>query len=600
VTDRGIPFVAGEFGLLTMTTDGKTSAMLDLAMASIQVDASGAQLVAGAQDGSVFLINDAGRATRLEGTIPPGTPQWFGKGTLAFSRERVLDFNASTRERIQVSVMGYRLEDGGWFRPDVSTENSSGLGTLPTIPAIWHHPLSPHRILAMPAPLELLSSSTPPIAITAPGPLADVGPTATRQGELFFVRTARRIGRAGTALRLEISREGAHPYPISDGLVDHVAISPNGEQGALITAGPNATMRLFTRESLLADAPGLESAYAEQQQAFAALQRIHARLERRFEQLAGPGGIIQFDWGTLPKAFPKEAIQTTMAGELRGALAEELGCNLRPGIEGLADLEAILHYPNLAWPESPGVLVASGAIIAEAIPNSRWIAATEDHALGADEKEGTHRDVSFAAVLPHALVRNALANRSPIVAPILALARVDGVPIYLAENLRQESQHRIQEAELRRAGLTADSTVEDLVRFATSEAGNLPAVPLVTLNAISVLRESGDRQGALRQARRLLLISPSRVDALPIMATALFDAGELDAALRCFQLAAEFQPDEAGIRFQLADALLTLNRLAEARAEFQLTLLLQPGSVLATEHVPSRLKLISELESEEQ
>jgi len=284
-----------------------------------------------------------------------------------------------------------------------------------------------------------------------------------------------------------------------------------------------------------------------------------------------------------------------MASALRTSLKERYNVQLPSGLAGLVQLDAVLARIECWLPEEPAVLLAIAGVVADSSPEPRaWTLAAATAELTPDTGEVSETDgVRFRLVAPFAIARNRLAD-GVAMAPVMAQFTAAGPrPFLFVESLGLGTQQVATQEQL--VALGVDPNTMDLAALEKAVAARKDVVPTLEVALYDAARSAGRKGAALGAAMRLVEAVPTSAEAWRRLADMLRDVWETQAALRCLRQAVLLAPDDAGLRFVLADMLYVAGQPEGAREEYARVLLLDEEN-LFTPDVASRLALVSEAE----
>lgn len=574
VANDGSLFLAGE-RLLRVRSGTGPEAVADIRAAELRLDATGSRLAA-AGEGRALLLEGEGLATvRDLGDVPTGPMAWsLDGGSLIFTRDHML-LDAEEEERIFLEAVeldlatGELTEDGfGRFR------RYAAIGTLPPASLMWAHLRQAEQIDPLPAPLLRVEEGAPFGFLTETMDAADTQPVASANGDLAWIRT-RRQGAATARAHLGHLGNGGQPtLVLSRAATHHVAISPSGEWGALVIEEEPG--KLSVRRFTLQDA-------RERSNDLARL----AEADRRFvQQLAALGSRLREAYGRLPEVTRAHSEDSpefaggispgslqTMREALAAGLQRQHGLSLSRSVGSLADLDAFLDHarPHLP-PEDPAWIAALGAhtgFVLEHEANAVWTLERWQGGLS----EGIWPDfgtngVTWAIACPFATARSALYGEVALRdAPERIASASDGLPLYLTDNLGEQAVDVVELTEFARAGFPEEAIrLGELRDLIWANDGLTPAAALF---ASSAGEEYGAAEMRVLGALRLAEMSPTRPEALRLLAKGLVDSYETTLAREVYGLLVEYLHDDAEARLEYGDVLATLDLLSEASHQYR-------------------------------
>ncbi len=600
--DDGTVFLATDRVLRIRGTDAPET-VLDLTSNYLLWDAEGERLAVSAE-GEAFLLHGEDYAERTElGAVPTGPMAWdLGGAKLLFFRDHML-LDAEELDRIFLEGSELNLETGELEETGFAPfRRYAAVGTLPTAGIVWGHLRQSHQIDPVPAPLVHIEDGAPVGLITQTTEAADIAPTASATGDLAWVRT-HRMGAASTRAYLGRLDGEERPLLLSPAPALHVALSPGGEWGALVTEEKTGsyTVRRFAVEEVRARRDEF-ARLAEADRRFAGhATTIGARLRDAYASLpevrtAEEEGTQHFAGEVSPSSIQR------MQRALAQAMQRTLGLELDVSPASLAELDAFLDFAAPHLPEEDPAWIAAlgfhfGTVLKEE-REGRWLTERWSGGLSTQVAEDFGTDeLTYAIACPLATARMVLAGETTFRESWARMTSEQrGLPFYLADSLSEEAIDAIELLEFERSGLPPEAVRMGRLRNLLWEGEGL--TPAACLFASRVGQNYDSQELRVLGAWRLAQIDPARPAALEALARALADAYETELAGEVYELLLEFSPGDVGPRIEYADLLATLGRFDEASAQYHAAAHYDETDAFAHD-LQERLELVERLRADE-
>jgi len=555
-----------------------------------QLDASGERLLLQTTESvSICSADSFEPIAVLQGAIPSGRSHWYRDGELLFVNERIVDFSASSEQRVYTTAMIRGIDESSWSRPPFRPGVYASLGTLPCLQETWAVPLLPHQVNPMPGPLVRINDDGSTSSLTATSEWADVSPSADQRGDLVLVRTWRH---GGAQARAHLQWADSITTPTLQWTSEPtrlVAISPSGEWlAAVVEPAPGLPeLRRVRRADIEASFAESVELHAREEDLRRRVAALRAEMEGELKARVGAGD---------PLAGPSREVALDLGRALAGAIERHLRVPLpKEPIARLAAIDGLLAEIRDYLPEDPALLQGLGGLVAEALPDAHWVIEAEDVGLTPDVGTTTFGDdLTFLAMQPFGAARAALAGEF-VLAVGTASALRSPLPIYLVENRMPATFERIQRDQLLRAGIDPEKAwVADLSKRLGDARGDLRALHAFVYTKAD---SRGDRPLARRALVPLVESDPSGARAVGMLARNLYDDFHPTEAEKLYRLAVMLDPANAELRFRWAGALMAEGLHDEAEAEFLRSGRLDTAGELS-EHLPGRLELLAKLRAE--
>lgn len=594
-------FFATEEGIMMWREGRPVERVHPHTVTSLQFNADGSTLLARSGD-EVHLFGGPGwrRGRRLDVDLPPGHVAWgVEPETLMIFREYI-QFSPDEERRIFLDISRLDLETGrlssaGW----TAGTRLAAAGTLPQAGMEWGHLWTPYRIDPIPAPLFRMDDGAVGPMLTGMDGVADIQPAADGEGNLFWIRTPRRGGAGGRAWWRNVNWPPRQEYQLTGRPTTNVAVTPDGEDLFFVTEGSESPweLRRATLRELEENRHRLEALRVEQARREELLAELEADLERDLLREDIGSHLRPGEHGPLLRAHPSPANIDAMGAALRHRLAESFGISLSPGGNAAARLDRVLGEAAGRLSEHPALIIAVASVYIDALPpGATWFldrAATGT--LSQDVSDTRHTDnLTFQGVLPFGVAREAISGRLSLAEAVREVRREGELPVYLLENLRGETLMALRLHQLAEDGFDAEvDTLGELMDLL--ESNPTPALALLAVEQGQWHRRDSL---ALRGALRLAESAPASAEALGLLGDVLSTLYLLEEALPVLEQAALLDPQRQDLHLALADCLLTLDRIDEARERYAIARIADTGDVIE-EVIEGRLRLLEEIASED-
>jgi hypothetical protein len=421
----------------------------------------------------------------------------------------------------------------------------SAMGTLPALGIVWAQRIQPYQILPIPGEIVEIDNGEPVRLLTAPEQAIDLYPTASSDGKLVWLRTWQRRGEGSARVYAKERLERDAPeLQITSRPSLAAGISPNGDWIAYVASNPEgAEIRRLSAVSIQEE----RAVFAAYAQADAEVRRRSARLEESlrnaFEELEIAGALSEEEQGRRLHEVPDMGDFEQMADAFRRAARESFGVDISTGLAGLSEADALLDEIAPYMEEAPWTIVALAGFLAEALPEDRhWYLPANALALGQDVVDVTESDgLSFTAVNMPGAARERLGGELSLRETADRLWQAEQWPLYLVENLRQETMEELRLEELTRAGgLHEETTIGELYRTLISG----PVNDAVHRLAIELGQEGNHAGLFLVAAYRLAAANPHSGEALTLFGNALKDGYLLEEARKVLEQAVKIDPQD--------------------------------------------------------
>ena len=143
---------------------------------------------------------------------------------------------------------------------------------------------------------------------------------------------------------------------------------------------------------------------------------------------------------------------------------------------------------------------------------------------------------------------------------VVSVSTVYSTPLPQMEGLAEKSQQAKQ--------LMADGKFQQAIVLYRELNEAVPNNPGLKLNLGMALHLAGKKREAIAELEQAVKLDPQMAPAWLFLGTTRLQLGEASAALKPLRTVLQLQPDQHQARLMLADALLSLDRLEEATAEY--------------------------------
>lgn len=601
VANGGVVFFSDGEALYRRSEGRQSTRILNGDVSHLQFNEDGSVLLAKVGEDILFLEGDDWGTIRTHPhEIPQGRVSWSTEPGQLLVVSDLVQFAATEERRIFLDLYIHDLETGAtrgarW----ADSHRLAAVGTLPPLAMTWGHLWRGYQINPIPAPLFLIEEGHLGGMITGMDGVADISPSANRDGHLFWIRTPRHGAHVGRAW-WRGPGEGAEgkELQLTGRPTTHISTAPAGDHVAFVLEGGEGfwEVRMTTINELEAHRPALERLRTVHRGVEEKIRDLSRGLERDLLALDIGDSLRPSEFGTFLLDIPSPGEVDQMGEALRKRLVDNLGVNLGSGQGAASRLDMVLREAMGRLPEHPAIIMGVSSVLVDALPaGSQWyLDNATTGSLSVDVRDTLHSDdLTYQALLPFGVAREAIAGRLSLEQTTREVLGKGNLPIYLVENFRTDTLLNLRLYQLREDGFDAEKDnlgdLMDLLRDSDTPALAQMAVE----QGLWMRREALALLGGLRLARG----APTNPEALFQLGEALSLLYLLEEALPFFQLAVELDPRRVDYRVALADCHLTLDEIDEAREQYTLANLADDAGIYR-EIIGARLETLRLIEEE--
>ncbi|MCC5876179.1 MAG: tetratricopeptide repeat protein [Candidatus Sumerlaeia bacterium] len=581
--DGGVVFHGDGEGLYRRVEGRSSQRILDGEVTFLQFNAEATVLLAKVDEDVVFLDAPNFDTPRVHPhELPSGRVMWGVEDGELLVVSELIQFTSTEERRIFLDLYNHDISSGStraarW--PD--SHRLARTGTIPQLDMVWGHLWRRYQVDPIPAPLFLVTDGEIGGMVTGMDGMADVQPSANRDGHLFWIRTPRHESRAGRAWwRMPGDGASAEETQLTGRPTTHVAAAPGGGLVAYVTEGTEGhwEVRMVDISELESRRPALARMRETHVGVENKIKDFERALERDLLALEVGKSIKPSEFGTFLYEIPTVDEISAMGDALRTRAREQFGVTLGSGHGSSSRLDMILRETAGRIEEHPALILGVSSVLVDALPGEPvwYLDGATTGSLSVDVRDPRHTDgMTFQALLPFGIAREAIAGRFSLEEITREVLADEHLPVFLLENFRTDTLLDLRLHQLRLDGYNAETdNLGDLMDRLRDD--DTPALAYMAVEqGMWMRREALALLGALKLARS----APTNAEAMFHLGEALSLLYLLEEARPFLEQAVALEPTRVDLRIALADCLLTLDLVEEAAGQYTLARLADTSAV---------------------